>query len=98
MKHKIFGLSTAHEQWETLRKDYRPSGDISLATYTGQFYAYKPKTGATIDSISNDLRNLKALIFATDPEEMPTEKSKTSALLRAVRKLGSDHHTQVEIL
>ena len=89
IKNKIIDLPTASEQWEALRKDCRPSNDISLATYTSQFYSYEPKQGATVDSISNDLRDLQAYIFATDPDEAPTEKSKISTLLRAVRKLGT---------
>jgi hypothetical protein len=98
MKNKIIDFQTAQEQWEALRKDCRPSNDISLATYTSQFYGYEPKAGATIDSISTDLRDLQAFIFATDADEAPTEKSKISALLRAVRKLGSDYNTRIEIL
>jgi hypothetical protein len=98
MKNKIIDLPTAYEQWETLRKDCRPSNDISLATYTSQFYGYEPKPGATVDSISNDLRDLQAFIYATDPNESPTEKSKISALLRAIRKLSIDYHTRIEIL
>lgn len=98
MKNKIIDLPTANEQWEALRKDCRPSNDISLATYTSQFYSYEPKQGATVDSISNDLRDLQAYIFATDPDEAPTEKSKISALLRAVRKLGTEYSTRIEIL
>jgi hypothetical protein len=98
MKNKIIDFPTAQEQWEALRKDCRPSNDISLATYTSQFYGYEPKAGATIDSILNDLRDLQAFIFATDPDESPTEKSKIYALLRAVRKLSSDYDTRIEIL
>jgi hypothetical protein len=98
MKNKIIDFQTAQEQWEALRKDCRPSNDISLATYTSQFYGYEPKAGATIDSISTDLRDLQAFIFATDVDEAPTEKSKISALLRAVRKLGSEYDTRIEIL
>ena len=98
MKNKIIDLPTAYEQWEALRKDCRPSNDISLATYTSQFYGYEPKQGATVDSISNDLRDLQAFIYATDPNESPTEKSKISALLRAIRKLSVDYHTRIEIL
>ena len=51
-----------------------------------------------MDTISNDLRDLQASIFATDPDESPTEKSKISALLRAVRKLGTEYSTRIEIL
>ena len=98
MKNKIIDLPTAKEQWEALRKDCRPSNDILLAAYTSQFYGYEPKQGATIDSISNDLRDLQAYIFATDPDEAPTEKSKISALLRTVRKLGAEYSTRIEIL
>ena len=98
IKNKIIDLPTAKEQWEALRKDCRPSNDILLAAYTSQFYGYEPKQGATIDSISNDLRDLQAYIFATDPDEAPTEKSKISALLRTVRKLGAEYSTRIEIL
>ena len=33
-----------------------------------------------------------------DPNESPTEKSKISALLRAVWKLGTEYSTRIEIL
>jgi hypothetical protein len=98
MKNKIIDFQTAQEQWEALRKDCRPSNDISLATYTSQFYGYEPKAGTTIDSISTDLRDLQSFIFATDVDEAPTEKSKISTLLGAVRKLGSEYDTRIEIL
>jgi hypothetical protein len=98
MRNKIIDLPTARDQWEALRKDCRPSNDISLATYTSQFYSYKPKQGATVDTISNDLRDLQAYIFAIDLNEAPTEKSKISTLLRAVRKLRTRYMTRIEIL
>jgi len=98
MKNKIIDQPDANEQWEALRKDCRPSNDISLATYTSQFYSYEPKQGATVDSISNDLRDLQSYIFTTDPDEAPTEKSKISTLLRTVRKLGAEYSTRIEIL
>jgi hypothetical protein len=43
MKDKIVHLETAKEMWETLKKDYRPASNVSLATYTNWFYSYKPK-------------------------------------------------------
>jgi hypothetical protein len=58
MRNKIIDLPTASDQWEALRKDCRPLNDILLATYTSQFYSYEPKQGATVDTISNDLRDL----------------------------------------
>jgi hypothetical protein len=69
-----------------------------LATYTSQFYSYKLKQGATVDIISNDLRDLQAYIFATDLNKAPTEKSKISTLLQAVRKLGTGYMTRIKIL
>ena len=98
MKNKIIDFPTTSDQWEALRKDCRPSNDILLATYTSQFYSYETKQGATVDIISNDLRDLQAYIFATDPDKAPTKKSKISTLLRAVRKLGTRYLTRIEIL
>jgi formylmethanofuran dehydrogenase subunit E-like metal-binding protein len=69
-----------------------------LATYTGQFYSYELKQGATVDIISNDLHDLQAYIFTTDPNKALTEKSKISTLLRAVRKLGTGYLTRIKIL
>src|SRR5579862_2786215 len=98
MKNKIIDLATAEEQWDVLKDDCRPSNDISISTYLDQFHCYEPRKDATIDSISNDLRDLHSAIFAADEKEAPTEKAKTRALLRAVRKLDSRFETRIEIL
>ena len=98
MKNKIIDLPTAQEQWEVLKNDCRPSDDTSMSTYLDRFHCYEPQKGATIDSISNDLRDLQSAMVATDKTEAPSDKAKIRALLRAVRKLDSRFETRIEIL
>jgi hypothetical protein len=81
-----------------LKKDCRPASNVSLATYTNRFYSYEPKRDATVDSISNELQDLQSAIFMTKEDEKPTDLSKISALLRAVRKLHPEFSTRIEIL
>ena len=80
MKMKIIDLETAHEQWETLKKDCRPLSDTAMSTYTNQFNDYQPKKGTTIDMIANDLSDLYDAIVTTDKREAPTEKAKIRVL------------------
>ena len=98
MKNKIIDLPTAQEQWEVLKNDCRPSDDTSMSIYLDRFHCYEPQKGATIDSISNDLRDLQSPMVATDKTEAPSDKAKIRALLRAVRKLDSRFETRIEIL
>jgi hypothetical protein len=81
-----------------LKKDCRPASNVSLATYTNRFYSYELKKDATVDSISNELQDLQSAIFMTKEDEKPTELSKISALLQAVRKLNPEFSTRIEIL
>lgn len=98
MKDKIVHLRTAKDMWETLKKDCRLASNVSLATYTNRFYSYEPKKDASVDSISSELQDLQLAIFITKEEEKPTELSKISALLWAVRKLNLEFNTRIEIL
>lgn len=98
MKDKIVHLQTAKEMWETLKTYCRPPSNVSLATCVNCFYSYEPKRDATVDSISNELQDLQSAIFMIKEDEKPTELSKISALLRAVRKLDPEFNTRIEIL
>jgi gag-polypeptide of LTR copia-type/Zinc knuckle len=80
-------LSTAKEQWDTLKKLYAPLGLQQLSAKIQAFTSYKAPDGAKIAEVVTQLDTLQFEIGSIEPAERPSDTLKISILLRALRTL-----------
>ena len=88
----------AHEQWESLRRTYQPTGATQLVALLAAFHGYTLRANDTVDTASARLTTIQTDIRSVDAAQTPTDQAKAIKLMDLFARHNKRYEPVVLIL